>query len=1010
MTENLNLATSVKAALTLGAAASLGTGVAFAQTAAPASSTAPKATNLTEITVTGSHIPQTEVAQAQPVVNISRAQIQASGFTNLGQVLQNLPAAGASFSNASTGYIGPFNPRSGYYDLNLYNLGQQRVLVLVNGHRWIPTLSGIVNLSTIPTAIIDRVEVLLNGASAIYGSDAVSGVINVITTKNFNGARASAYLGEYDANGVGGGWDGRKQQYEGTIGFATDKGSLLAGVSYRQSDSIASRNRTISAKPIAPIFPVSKTGTTYIPNGAYLELLGPSGPAYCQYPNNACVSNNGSVHPFTGADRYNYQLQTSYGIPEEDSSAYVQGHYDLTSNVTFTSSLVYDHKFTHGGFSPTPLALGYFGPYSAGAGNDKLPIGVSAKNPYNPFGVDLIPAGGFPASGNPTAVAWCAKYGSAPGGGCVPHSDLLILSETFPLAFGKRFINYTNDIFYYQGGFTGDFMMAGNQWTWNVNYIYGRNKGTIQLGGIQNLNKVQQALGPNCDPAAGCVPLNIFGSGDKITKAMADYVNTTVTSTEGVTERIYHADLAGNFWNSWYAGPWGAAAGLEYYEQDGFFQPDGFINTGNLTTNTFSPTAGRVAQDAEYAELRVPLARDLPGAKSLSVDLANRWTQFHVSGSAGTIGSNYEHASTGKVTFKWQPITQLLIRGTWSQSFREPSISELFAGQAQSFNNYGDPCISKSGMPPPGTFNCPTPSPTAPYGQYQRIAQGNPDLLPERATTRTVGFVWSPAFAPGLDLSLDYYHTEVIKAVGLLNPTLILNGCYLENEQNFCDRITRRGQRIYQVRTNKINTGSEKTDGYIASIKYQFPTTPIGQFSVRANANFNNSFVQCLQVSGPNGEPSSQCTDYAGELGGPIPKHTANGFVNWNYGSWSVNYSLHLIGQMWEPCTSSTFITLDPSRAWCSNPEKDLGPHYGNDGVPPKDYPYKHYGQNHIGTVIYQDLSAAYTVNAWNTTFRVGVNNLFNKNIPISVAYGNPQTYYYRIPGRFVYGRVTVRF
>ncbi len=1011
MTENLSLATSVKAALTLGAAASLGTGVAFAQTAAPASSTAPNATNLTEITVTGSHIPQTEVAQAQPVVNISREQIENSGFSNLGEVLQSLPAEGNGFNNRSTNYIGPFNPSSGYFSLDLYNLGSQRVLVLVNGHRWIPTLSGTVNLSTIPTSIIDRIEVLLNGASAIYGSDAVSGVVNVITKKNYNGAEASAYLGEYDANGVGGGWDGRTQHYTGTLGFSTDRGSLVAAVSYLQQDAVYPTNRKNTQKPFYGQFPVSQVGSFYQPEGSALLLVGPD-QCLATGVSQLCVSKPGYEGPFRPADRLNIERYvTPLTIPYEQWSAYVQGHYDFTSNISFHSNVVYYHRTSTNPGSPTPLVFGAAGAWSQQSpGQPRLPIGVSANNPYNPFGVDLIPASSYTTTGHghgalsPLLAAWCHYYGSGgPLGGCGANSDLLIESLNLPAPY-RRIDTVNEDDFLFRGGFTGYFQLAGNQWTWNAGYAFGRSRYHTNHSGIYDTQRLQQALGPNCDPAAGCVPLNIFNARGGFPKDQADYVLTTAQSEAGVTQRDYHADLAGNFWNGWYAGPWGVAAGLEYLETDGFFQPDGAISKGNLTSNAFDPTSGRVASDAEYAELNIPLARDLPGAKSLGLDLAGRWTQYHVTGQGQ---GNYTHAATPKVTFKYQPIKDLLFRGTWSQSFREPSISELFSGQSQSFNNYGDPCINKGGTPPAGTFNCPNPSPTAPYGQYQRLSGGNPQLNPEKATTHTAGFVWSPHFVPGFNVALDYYKEEVDGAVGLLSPGVVLNGCYYANIQSYCQLITRSGTHITKLNLRLINTGSVKTNGWIVKANYKLPSTSVGQFSLHYAANFIKTFVTCNTIINPDTKlPEGQCYESAGHPG--VPKYKMTFGVNYSYGPWALAYSAHIFGPQWETCpTTGTVVQVAPSRPFCSNPDKIVrGPLEG--GKPPSpDTGYKTRGQNHIGTTIYQDLQGSYTVNAWNTTFSLGVNNIFNKNSPIAL---NGLPFFYRIPGRFVYGRVTVRF
>lgn len=989
MTDSTLLKQAVRSALALGAAGSLvGGGAALAQTAAPAAGTSGKSTNLSQIVVTGSHIPRTSIATSQPVVQISRQQIQATGFTSLGQILQNLSSAGASFNPQADFFIGPYS--SGSEGLNLKNLGAQRVLILVNGHRWAPTLGGSVDLSSIPASIIQRIEVLLDGASAIYGSDAVSGVVNVITTKNFNGAEASAYVGEYDAHGIGGGWDGKTQKYSMTLGESGNRGGVLLSAGYREFAPIWARDRNISKEPLIGFgrtFYSSYTGDGYFqvaPSGSAMP-----GPSSCYYPN-ACSGPlqgpNSNPHTFTNADRVNNAGNHYLTIPSETWYGYAQGHFDLTDNVTYSASLMYRDRNATQIISPTPLGLGASGFWFA----DGLPIGVSGTNPYNPFGTDLVPA--FSKS-SPTYGAWCAKYGTANGGGCQSNSDLLYTFRMDPYSLGYRNSTYDSSTWYFRNGFNGYFELAGNEWTWDVSYGFSRNRVNTSLTGVQNTVNLQRALGPKslCDSTPGCVPLNLFGGQSQITTGMAKYVDTVLHNQAGVTQRDYTADVGGHFWNSWYAGPWGVAFGGERLEQNGFYSPDGIISSGNVTSNAFNPTNGRVTTDAEYGELKIPLASNVPFAKNLSVDIANRWSQFTVNG--GT-GSGKSHASTGRIGFKWQPIESLLFRGTWSQSFREPSISELFSGQSASYNNVVDPCISSSGAPPyPG---CPNPSPTANYGQVRVTYGGNPNLQPENATSRQVGFVWSPRVLPGFDLNADYYKVEVTHAVGTIPSQTIVNSCYKQGISSYCQLVDRRGPYISNILNLNLNTGSLKTNGWDIGVRYRFPTTPVGQFSLSYSANFVKQFTSCNVLTATQ----SSCTDYAGTGSGSsaftVPKKRMNASLDWNYGPWSATWNVELIGKMYEPCANSTAYYASPPFGWCSKYDANAS----------------NLGVNELGTTIYHDVQVSYNLQSWNTTFTLGVNNVFQKNPPISMTafINNYLWYYYRIPGRFVYARVQVQF
>lgn len=982
MSEHKLLKQAVQSALAIGATGSLvGMGAALAQTSAPANSTSSKATKLSQIIVTGSHIPRTSYATSQPVITITRQQIDATGFTSVGQILQNLSSAGASFNPQADFFIGPYS--SGFESVNLHNLDAKRALILVNGHRWAPTLGGAVDLSSIPASIISRIEVLLDGASAIYGSDAVSGVINIITVKNFNGAEAHAYYGAYDAHGDGGGWDGKTKRYSVTLGTSSDNGGVLLSAGYRQFDPIWAGNRNISKEPLIGFG--SDLYTTYTGNG-YFKLSGNTNPNGLPCFTQAC---SGPLPPgTTPPDRVNWAPNHYLTIPSETWYGYAQGHYDLTDSITYSASLMYRDRNATQIISPTPLGLGATGFWFA----DGLPIGISGTNKYNPFGTDLVPA--FSAS-SATYSAWCSKWGTGTGGGCQSNADLLTTFRMNPFALGYRTSVYDSSTWQFRTGFNGYFTLAGNQWSWDVSYGFSRNRVNTSLSGVQNTVNLQNALGPDakCSATPGCVPLDVFDGQGGITSQMAQYVDTTLHNQAGVTQRDYTADVAGRFFNSWYAGSWGAAIGAEHLENNGFYSPDGIISSGNVTSNAFNPTEGKVTTNAEYGEITVPLASDLPMARKLSLDLANRWSQFKVKG--GT-GSGTAHAVTGRVGFKWQPIRTLLIRGTWSQSFREPSISEFFAGQAASYNNVVDPCISSAGTPPPGTYNCPSSSPTSTYGQVRVTFGGNPNLEPERATSRQIGFVWSPQFISGLDVNADYYKDEVISAVGTIPAQTIVNSCYLQNVTNYCNLINRRGPYISNILDLNLNTGSLKTNGWDVGLHYTFPTTPIGQFKLSYSANFVKDFISCNVLTAT----TDACVNYAGTGSGSssytVPKQRMNAGLSWSYGNWSAQWNVELIGKMYEPCANSVAIYFSPPYGWCSKYDANAG----------------NLGVNELGTTVYHDVQASYTVSSWNTTFTVGINNLFAKDPPVSMTafINNYLWYYYRIPGRFVYARVAVHF
>lgn len=1011
---------AVRGALAVGAAGSMvGAGAALAQTA-PAAGTAGSTTKLSNIVVTGSHISQAAIATSQPVLTINRQQIENTGLPTVGDILQNLSTSGAALNTLYN------NGGSGAVLENLHNLGSQRVLILVNGQRWTPTLFGAVDLSTIPSAVVDQVQILLNGASAVYGSEAIAGVINIITRQDYNGATASAYFGEYDGHGGGlsggGGWDGRTQRYSFTVGTSGDRSSVLFSAGYYEQNAVWAADRNISKEPYL------QGGQTYgssnTPYGRYL-LLGIPAFGQAQNPGMPGCSdfspstsawlcdtsgpfgapvNGHTAHPWSNADRYNYAPLNYYLTPSERYYTFAQGHYDLSDNVTFKFMSTYQRRNSHQVLAPNPWALGLFG-YTANG----LPIGVSRTNIYNPYGMDLVPA--YPSS---TSLynAWCSKFGTGGGGTCGSSSSLLLIGWR-PLTSGVRDFNQNQSTFYLNSGFDGYFQVGGNEWNWYSHYIFGTMDNTTVTHGLADTARIQNALGPNsaCQSLPGCVPLDMFHSTFNQTPDQLNYVSFTAHDVTDVTMRDYNAGLSGSFWNSWYAGPWNFAAGYEYDELDGFSSPDPLISEGNTVGNVTQPTVGRENTNAQYVELVVPFANNAPFAKELSVDLANRWSQFKWNG-VGTVlqGGNVvsqsaggrAHASTGRVTLKWRPISQLLFRGSWSQGFRIPSLSELFFGASDSYPGAVDPCATTFGGT--GGSNCPGPNG---FGHTQQNAQikstvgGNVALNPEKSLSRSIGFVYSPTWAEGLDFSADYYKVEVDGFISRHSAQYYLNSCYAPLKHGFsapsgCDHIVVHGNSVYDVITLNANLGSIVVRGWDLGLRYKLPTTSIGDFTLTGSLNFDQSDVTCS---------TSGCFENSGSSGsfGAEPKHKMNLGLDWNYGPWAAVWNMTLIGPVWEDCANAPFAVQGTSGAdpnlgnWCSNPEK-----YVNG---------QQVGQNHLGTVVYHDVNASYTVASWNTTFTLGINNLFDKAPPVArTAFANSTLPMYRLPGRFFYGRVTVNF
>ncbi|MGA9855835.1 MAG: TonB-dependent receptor plug domain-containing protein, partial [Gammaproteobacteria bacterium] len=245
MNSSTSISKAVRYALVAGAASAISAPAVFAQQAPAAStSAAPSTAQLGKIEVTGTRIKRTDVETAQPVTIITAAQIKATGLSSIGDVLQSITSAGSSLNTNFN------NGGNGQTTISLRNLSSVRTLVLVNGQRVDAGLGGSVDLNNIPISIVDHIEVLQDGASAIYGSDAIAGVVNIITIKNYNGAEANAYMGMYDGHADGGGWDGKTQEYDFTIGTSGDRSGVVMNAAYINQDPIWAGNRTISKEPV----------------------------------------------------------------------------------------------------------------------------------------------------------------------------------------------------------------------------------------------------------------------------------------------------------------------------------------------------------------------------------------------------------------------------------------------------------------------------------------------------------------------------------------------------------------------------------------------------------------------------------------------------------------------------------------------------------------------------------------------------------------------------------------
>ncbi len=499
----------------------------------------PAGENMEEIHVTGSRIRQSGAISQQPVFTLDRTAIERTGVANIGDVLQQMTTSGKGL-NAKFNSSGNFGYPpdgggigAGSAQIDLRNLESKRVLVLVDGVRWVNEssasgVSGSADLNTIPLSIIERVEVLEDGASAIYGSDAIAGVINIITRKNFDGIEVNGYYGEYEEGG-------ETTDASLTLGGSGERFSGMFVASYYEQKDISSGSWEQSAFP-QPNAGIG-AGSSGIPQGRFVfcDPSRPTGQA------GSCASgdfydvtlNSGTTtpvwdpanptggattyHAFGGADRFNYAPFNLLLTPTERKSLYTSMLYEVTDDVEVHIKALYNNRTSTNQAAPEPM---FVGP-SAGTGGLADTISISAANPFNPFGIDLD-AG----------------------------SNLAVVTRR-PIEVGPRIFDQDVDTWYVNVGAEGD-LDFGRGYTWTVDLSTSENKADQTFQNGYNLAKMKLALGDPtvCAQVAGCTPLDLFGGQARpMTQEMIDYIRTTQIDSSEQTLDLITANITGDLFD-----------------------------------------------------------------------------------------------------------------------------------------------------------------------------------------------------------------------------------------------------------------------------------------------------------------------------------------------------------------------------------------------------------------------------------------------------------------------------
>ncbi|USI73324.1 TonB-dependent receptor domain-containing protein [Sphingomonas morindae] len=984
---------------------------AFAQTA-PASSATPAGsdpgasitpagvnggdqTGNNAIVVTGSRIPQPNLTSASPVTVLNSQAAKLQGTTRIEDLINTLPQAFASQGSAVS------NGSSGTATVNLRNLGDQRTLVLVNGRRLMPgdPTSPTADLNFIPTALVKRVDVLTGGASSVYGSDAVAGVVNFILDTDFTGFGVDTQYGLYQHDNR----DRYSQQLNAAAGYSApsgnsanghtidanvklgagfddNRGHVVAYFGYRKISAVDQSTRDYSNCGLSALstggYTCSGSATSF---PAVLNLV--SGGRYQVAPNGGLTRN---VALFN-ANPYNY-----YQRPDERYTAGFFGHYDVADFFKPYAEFGFMADHTNaviapsGDFSNT-TTINCNNPYLSATQSAVLcaPGNLVLNDPSNN-------ASGAATFRNPDGTLYnkanvAIGRRNVEGGGRdadIRHTDFrIVLGTKGDVAKGLSYDAY------FQYGETQYNLIYRNE------FSVSRLNNAIDVISDANGNPACRAAITGAD--ANCVPVNFFSS-DPLSAAALNYLQVPGFQNGDNKETVVNASLT--FLGDEYGlrSPFadhglGLNFGAEYRRESLRLEVDNEFATGDLAGQggPTLPLSGAFNVREVFVEAQLPLVEDKPFFHSLSVDGGFRYSDYSTSGSV----ESYK----GQLT--WAPIRDITFRGGYNRAVRAANVQELFQAQSVQIDGSTDPCAGTN--PTFSAAQCVNLGvPTSRYGsildnpsqQYNGLVGGNPQLKPETADTYTVGVILQPSFLRGFSASVDAFSIKVKNLIGTVGADVILQQCGLTGAAEFCNRVHRDQFGTLFLTSNgyvedtNLNAGFLKTRGIDTNVSYNYRSSRWGTFGLSMVGTYLDEFRR-------NVVPADyDCAGFfGGTCGTPAPKwrHTAR--LSWTSPA-DIGLSLNwrFFGKVRYDKTSS---------------QPDLAGSYG-----PSDA--------RIGAQSYFDLVATTRVGD-HLDMRLGVNNIADKKPPILSqaaapigSFGNGNTYptVYDALGRYIFLGLSVNY
>ncbi len=925
---------------------------------------------LDSIQVTGTRIKRVDAETASPVQQIGREAIERSGALTVGDFLQDIPAvAGAAINPAVNNGGG-----NGAATVSLRGLGEDRTLLLVNGRRMVSR-----DINAIPMAMVASVEVLKDGASAIYGSDAVGGVVNFILKSNYDGAQARLDWG------VSSRGDGERQGASAVWGVSGERGNLIVSANYANQSEVRAADRGYSyyALSLGSEFSTdvvrlgSSTGVTgrynLVPTDADGDPLDPAASAAltgyygCDNVTRIPGRTGSGADDFRcfdlARDSYNYQAAGNLQLtPQERTGVFVTGNLDLGGGVTAYIDAFGNHTRSAAQIAPLP-----FDGRSDG-------VTLSRDSQYNPFGVDI--------------------------------QDLRLRLERL----GNRRFEYATDVSQINAGFSGS--LGGSGWSWDAAFSYGRITQDNRNLGYLDFDALAAALGPSRNGICytdggfgtsipGCVPVDFIGAFDpqsaagQTQSAALQAMSLDVRHRQRETLKGFQANVSGDLAEI-ANGSVLAAFGVEYRHEalrfDPFagavVDPAAGYTCGVSSDLCTAPTRGSYTVTEAYAETLAPVAAEV------NLIFGMRWSDY----------STFGDTLNGKLGVEWRPSGHWLLRGTYAQVFRAPGIRDLFGGDTASADTFNDPCngIQQAGggvsVNPACTNIVADGSYSQADTQLNAIKGGTAGLDPEQGTVTTVGFLYEPGGLPGASASVDFWRMRLDDAIGSYGSQNILNDCFDSSAADpspLCALFSRRPdgsiERLFDRRANKgsIDTAGvdfglafrRESENGLGEIRAGFDATYIDRHDV--TVIYQGEVLRKMRNAG-----SFLSVENGGE--GNFSRWRAAGELGWRRGAWDLSWNLRHVGAF-------RVGSLDPQ-----------GP-CANRGLPPGSAGC----QFRVGAVSTHNVQAAYRF-ADAATVRIGVDNAGDKQPPLlyqnNTVNGNTDERTFDTVGRYYWTSLSVDF